>query len=121
MGNVVERKIVFFKDEDGSEPVKRWLDDLCRKKRVEHARIVTRIKRAGMGNFGSHRFLAGNLGELKVDYGPGYRVYFGLDGDQLVILLNGGTKKNQEEDIQIASERWNKYQEEKSMEASYGQ
>ncbi|MDC0980454.1 hypothetical protein OAQ84_01825 [Bdellovibrionales bacterium] len=51
----------------------------------------------------------GNWGELRIDFGPGYRVYFGVYEDELVLLLHGGTKKNQQEDIELAEERWERY------------
>jgi putative addiction module killer protein len=51
--------------------------------------------------------------EYRVDFGPGYRVYFGLDGDTLVILLGGGTKKQQQRDIEIAKSRWTDYKRRK--------
>ena len=52
------------------------------------------------------------------DFGPGYRIYFGRDGDALVILLGGGTKKGQNKDIQTAQERWNDYKRRKRKESS---
>lgn len=54
--------------------------------------------------------------EYRIDFGPGYRVYFGKDGDTLVILLGGGTKKRQDHDITTARERWNGYKKRKSEE-----
>lgn len=104
------RSVEFFKDEDGNEPVKEWLKLLKKKNRhLEHSKIITRLDRAAQGNFGDHRILGGNWGELKIDFGPGYRVYFGIDADELIILLNGGTKSDQQTDINLAEERWNKY------------
>lgn len=104
------RRADFFKDDDGTEPVQEWLKSLKKKnKHVEHGKITQRIARAEMGNFGDHRILGGNWGELKIDYGPGYRVYFGIDGDELILLLHGGTKQGQQEDIQLAEERWKRY------------
>lgn len=104
-----QRKVVFFKDHDCVEPVRDWLNDLAKKNKIEHSKILTRINRAGMGSFGDHRFLDGNLGELKIDYGPGYRIYFGLDGHKVIILLHGGTKKTQRGDIELARIRWKEY------------
>ena len=68
-----------------------------------------RIKRSG--NFGDHSFVSGGggVGELRIDYGPGYRVYFGLKGDDLVILLAGGDKRTQADDIKTSIERWEQY------------
>ncbi len=105
-----ERKVNFYSDENGVEPVKDWFKSLRRKKKfVELTKIRTHIERAGKGNFGDHRFLGGNFGELKIDYGPGYRVYFGIDGDEIIILLNGGTKVSQQTDIGEAESRWENY------------
>lgn len=104
------RKADYFKDDDGAEPVKEWLKALKKKKKfVEHGKIMTRISRAESGNFGDHKILGGNWGELRIDFGPGYRVYFGIDGDEIILLLHGGTKENQQEDIKLAEERWKKY------------
>ena len=120
MSEATPREAKFFK-ENGSEPVKEWLAELKRKgKHVEVSQINTRIQRASQGNLGSHRFLAGNLGELKIDYGAGYRVYFGLDGDTFLILLSGGTKQDQQEDIKLAEARWKQYLEEKGKETKHG-
>ncbi len=104
------RKVDFFKDSDGAEPVKDWLKALRKKKKfVEHSKIATRIRRAELGNFGDYRILGGNWGELRIDFGPGYRIYFGIDGDELILLLHGGTKESQQEDIKLAEERWKNY------------
>jgi len=111
------RKTSFFKEDDDSEPVKDWLNGMRRKKRfVEYQKISTRIDRAAQGNFGDHRILGGAFGELRIDYGPGYRVYFGLIGDELIVLLNGGTKSDQQADIELAKSRWERYLEENTKE-----
>lgn len=121
MAEAQVRETRFFKDGNGSEPVKEWLAELKRKgKHIEVSQINTRIQRATQENFGSHRFLAGNLGELKIDYGVGYRTYFGLDGDIFVILLSGGTKQSQQEDIKLAETRWKQYLEVKGKETKHG-
>lgn len=67
------------------------------------ARIISRISRIEMGNFGDHKFFSG-IGELRIDYGPGYRVYFVKRGEVLVILLCGGDKDSQGRDIRRALE-----------------
>ena len=104
------RKAEFFKEDDGEEPVKEWLKSLKRKNKcVEHGKITKRINRAEMGNFGDHRILGGSWGELKIDFGPGYRVYFGIYGDEMILLLHGGTKPNQQEDIKLAEKRWERH------------
>jgi putative addiction module killer protein len=67
------------------------------------ARIDTRIKRLARGNPGDHRFL-GDISEIKIDYGPGYRVYYKDTGKEVIILLCGGDKSTQQEDIDKARE-----------------
>ena len=71
--------------------------------------VSTRIK---VGNFGDHKGLGKGVSELRIDFGPGYRVYYGRDGDSLVILLAGGTKKRQARDIEKAQALWNEYKQE---------
>ena len=79
---------------------RRWLNSL--RDRLAYRRIVARIERLAHGNIGLHRVLASGVGELKVDHGPGYRLYFLRKGDALVILLSGGDKRMQQRDIRQA-------------------
>lgn len=67
----------------------------------------------GQGNFSNAKGVGGGVYEYRVNYGPGYRIYFGKDGDRLVILLAGGTKKRQASDINQAIERWRDYKRRK--------
>ncbi|MBB4238999.1 type II toxin-antitoxin system RelE/ParE family toxin [Rhizobium esperanzae] len=80
---------------------RKWLRKL--KDRNARDRIVTRIVRAEAGNLGDHKFFDG-IGELRLDYGPGYRLYFAMQGHVVVILLCGGDKDSQERDIKRAIE-----------------
>ena len=66
-------------------------------------RIVARVRRLAEGNPGQHRVLKGGVCEMKIDYGPGYRVYYTQRGDVLVILLCGGDKRTQQADIDAAN------------------
>ena len=66
------------------------------------ARIRTRIDRLALGNMGEHRVLDGGVYELKIDWGPGYRVYFGKIANTMVLLLCGGDKRTQQQDIKTA-------------------
>jgi putative addiction module killer protein len=77
-----------------------WIATL--RDRQARARILMRIDRLGMGNPGQHRILPGGVCELKIDHGPGYRVYYHQRGTALVILLCGGDKRSQRSDIQSA-------------------
>jgi putative addiction module killer protein len=78
----------------------RWLDNL--KDKAGRARILMRVDRLIHGNPGPHRKLTEGLSELKIDFGPGYRVYYSLRGDRLLLLLIGGDKSMQRRDIQKA-------------------
>ena len=73
------------------------------------ARADRFIRRLEAGNFGATKSLRGGLFELRLYFGPGYRVYFGIDGATLVILLGGGDKRRQSADIAAAVERWEHY------------
>ena len=75
------------------------------------ARIRTRIDRLALGNMGDHRVLDGGLTELKIDWGPGYRVYFGRVGNTVVLLLCGGDKRSQQQDIRTAKAYLKEYRD----------
>ena len=77
-----------------------WFDAL--RDRGAKLRIQVRIDRLAFGNPGQHRVLAGGVNELKIDHGPGYRVYYVQQGETVVILLCGGDKRSQQEDIRLA-------------------
>jgi len=66
-----------------------------------------------MGNTSHAKSVGAGVFELKVNFGPGYRVYFGKDGHEIVILLGGGTKKRQQRDIEAAQDRWQDYKDRK--------
>jgi len=77
------------------------------------AKIKSRLARLRPGNFGNARSVGESVQELKIDCGPGYRVYFGQSGNDFVILLCGGDKGSQDEDIETAKEYWATYKREK--------
>ncbi|MEO5625871.1 MAG: type II toxin-antitoxin system RelE/ParE family toxin [Dokdonella sp.] len=77
-----------------------WIDGL--RDAVGRARILARVERLAAGNPGQHRALTGGMSELKIDCGPGYRVYYAQRGDVLIVLLAGGDKSTQESDIKAA-------------------
>ena len=72
-------------------------------------RIDLRLNRLQAGNFGDTRSVGAGVYELKIDYGPGYRVYFGQEGAKIVLLLMGGDKSTQEQDIRQAQQHWRDY------------
>ena len=88
-------------------PFDEWLESL-RDSAFQRA-IDARLTRIRDGNFGDHKSVGEGVFELRVPKGPGLRVYYGLDGDTLVILLGGGDKSTQEKDIRQAQELWRAY------------
>jgi putative addiction module killer protein len=95
---------------DGASPFARWRRRLDAQVR---ARIDAVIERFVDGNFGDHKGVGDGVQEARVHAGPGYRIYYGLDGVTLVILLAAGTKASQERDIEKARARWKDYKERK--------
>ena len=71
--------------------------------------MTTALRRLELGNFSNVKGVSGGVFQYRIDFGPGYRVYFGKDGDAVVILLGGGTKKRQDRDITTAHGRWADY------------
>lgn len=77
-------------------------------------KVTTAITRMSLGNLSNAKGVGEGVQEYRIDYGPGYRIYFGRDGDRLVILLAGGTKKRQQADINMAHARWAEYRKRKA-------
>jgi len=94
----------FYQDGNGDKPFSDWLTKLKKKDRIAAAKIDTRIDRAEAGNFGDHKFARDGVWELRIDYGPGYHVYYSLEEDEIILLYFGGTKKSQDDDIDKAVE-----------------
>jgi putative addiction module killer protein len=83
-----------------TETFAKWIDDLQDIR--ARARILVRIERLAAGNPGDVKAVGEGVSEMRIDYGPGYRVYFGKTGQKVVILLAGGDKKTQSKDIKTA-------------------
>jgi putative addiction module killer protein len=102
-----------YRSQDGRYLFGEWFDRL----NSEAARrVTTALYRLGLGNFSNVKGVAGGVFEYRIDFGPGYRVYFGKDGEQIVILLCGGTKLRQQNDIAMAKEYWLDYKRQKRSE-----
>src|ERR1044071_5140083 len=97
--------------EAGRSPFADWFDSLDA---VTAARVDKYIRRLETGNFGAAKSLQEGVVELKLDFGPGYRIYFGRDGKTIIILLGGGSKRRQSADIAAAIERWKRYKQSKN-------
>ena len=99
-----EQEVRIYARSDGSEPFTEWLRGL--RDGTTRNRIRQRIARLRLGNFGDTRSVGDGVLELRIHFGPGFRVYFGREGASVVILLCGGDKSSQERDIGRAMEHW---------------
>jgi putative addiction module killer protein len=97
-----------YQAEDGSEPYALWLAGLA--DRQARARVLVRVQRMAAGNFGDCKPLDGGVWELRIDWGPGYRVYYAMAGRRVVLLLVGGDKRRQRSDIAAALAYWQDWQ-----------
>ena len=84
------------------------------------AKVATALERIADGNLSNVKGVGGGVLECRVDFGPGYRIYFGRDGDRLVILLAGGTKTRQRLDVRQAQVNWEDYRKRKTQERKHG-
>jgi putative addiction module killer protein len=101
-------RIEYFIEDDGHEPFTEWLSRL--RDRDAHARISARLVRVRLGNFGIINVLGDGVNEIKIDYGPGYRLYYAMSGKTVVLLLIGGDKTTQTKDIKTAKAYWKRQQ-----------
>ncbi len=101
------RELRIYITKDDKRPFKNWLASLKDLKAI--TKIERRLDRLEKGNFGDYRFLENGIFELRIDYGPAYRVYCGQIKRQIVLLLCGGDKSTQEQDILKAKEYWSDY------------
>ncbi len=97
----------------GRSPFARWFDGLNAR---AAAKVATALARMEQGNLSNAKGVGAGVSEYRIDFGPGYRVYFGKDGDTLIILLGGGTKKRQQRDIEAAQALWREYKQRKRQE-----
>ena len=101
-----------YLDEDGASPFADWFAGLDA---IAAAKVTVALARIEQGNLSNAKGIGAGVLEYRLDFGPGYRVYFGRDGDVLVILLAGGTKKRQQRDIEAAQARWAAYKRRKRL------
>jgi putative addiction module killer protein len=103
-------EICYYVVSDGHQPFAEWFADL---EPVTRAKVARAIARMEQGNLSNAKSVGEGVLEYRIDFGPGYRVYFGRDGERLVILLTGGTKKRQQRDIEMAIAYWRDYKRRK--------
>ena len=102
------KEIQIYITENGISPYEEWLNSLRDSRAV--SKIDERIKRVALGNLGDCQSVGEGVFELRINYGPGYRVYFGQIGLTIVLLLCGGDKSSQDRDIRKAKEYWTNYE-----------
>ncbi len=100
-------------DEHGRDRFNRWFDGLDS---TAALKVRTSIARMEAGNLSNVRGVGHGVSENRINFGPGYRVYFGRDGETLIILLGGGVKQRQQQDIRAAQDQWRRYRERKRKE-----
>lgn len=110
---VQPRSISEYEDLAGNAPFAAWFEDLEARAAARVTRALSRLER-GVGDLEP---VGAGVSELRIDYGPGYRVYLGQDGARLVILLCAGTKQRQQKDIRRAHALWAEYKARKAAGA----
>ena len=105
-------EIKLYQLENGKVPVDIWLNNL--KDKRAKAKILIRLDRLLLGNFGDTKSVGQGVSELRINEGKGYRLYYGREGNKLVILLCGGDKMTQQSDIKLAKKYWRKHREQNS-------
>ena len=104
--------VIVYATQEGDEPFVAWLFSL--RDKMIRQRIETRINRIEQGHYGDHKRFQGII-EIRLDFGKGYRIYCGEDGNTLVVLLIGGDKGSQDKDIAKALDYWRDYNEQKKI------
>jgi len=106
-------EVVEYEQDDGHCPFAQWVETLDVK---AAAKVLTAVERMRQGNLGDHKSVGQGVTERRIDFGPGYRIYFGRDGDKLIVLVGGGTKSRQTRDIKNAHAIWAEYKRAKKKE-----
>ncbi len=107
-GEARPKNVKLYEDAEGYQPFADWIEGL--RDVMGRKRILARIKRLAQGNYGDCEPVGEGVSELRLFFGPGYRVYFGEENNDIVILLTGGDKSSQEKDIGKAKAYWKEYQ-----------
>lgn len=108
MANVtIQKELAIYVTQTGKRPFIEWLESL--KDKTIRYRIKERLDRVSLGNLGDHKSVGDGVSELRLKFGSGYRIYYGEDGDSIILLLSGGDKATQSKDIKKAQQYWQDY------------
>jgi putative addiction module killer protein len=107
------KRVIVYATPKGQEPFSEWLDGL--RDRITQKRVLARLTRLEQGNYGDCKPVGDGVSELRMFFGAGYRVYFGERGNDLVVLLCGGDKSSQDEDIAQAKLYWRRYLDDENL------
>lgn len=105
---VTQKELIIYQDEKGNEPFTDWLKKLRDQK--GRRRILARLRRLEQGNYGDCEPVGEGVSELRMFFGSGYRVYFGEDANNIILIICGGDKSSQSKDIKFAKACWKEYQ-----------
>ena len=100
------KQIIIYANQDGYEPFAEWMDNFAKQGK---RRILQRLRRLEQANYGDVAPIGDGLSELRMFFGSGYRVYFGEDAENIVVVLCGGNKSTQNQDIEDAKVYWKEY------------
>ena len=102
-----------YLDAQGRSHFAKWFDKLNTR---AAAKVATALVRMSQGNLSNVKGVKAGVLECRIDFGPGYRVYFAMEGDELIILLGGGTKRRQQGDVETSQRLWREYKRRKREE-----
>lgn len=106
-------EVTEYIDAQGRRPFGLWFDRLDSRAAIK---VTTALDRMGRGNLSHAKGVGAGVLEYRIDSGPGYRIYFGREGETLVVLLGGGTKRRQQGDIETAKRLWQDYRRRRKEE-----
>lgn len=102
--------MIEYLDRNGASAFANWFDGLDAQTAAKVAAAVTRME---LGNLSNVKSISGGVYEYRMNFGAGYRIYLGKDGNTIIILLGGGTKRRQQKDIDAAKDRWKEFKQRK--------
>lgn len=112
---MAEIALLEYVDAEGRSPYRIWFDGVAA---PAAAKVAAALYQLAAGNFSKVKGVGSGVYERKIDFGPGYRIYFGKDGDRLVILLGGSSKQRQQQAILAAQAKWADYRRRKTVKAT---